>query len=70
MHTALNHILAQPSPVYPIIFCFSGRKGIMNMMGLSEGKMIPIAYASCLVNAVLAKEGMEYSFYIYIATVI
>lgn len=42
----------------------------MNMMGLSEGKMIPMAYDSCLVNEFLAKEGMEYFFYIYIATVI
>lgn len=35
-------------------------------MGLSEGKM---PCASSLLNAVLAKEVMEYLFYIYISTV-
>lgn len=56
--------------IYHYFFCFSEREGIKNMMSLAEGKMVPMVYVSSLISAVLAKEGMEYFFYISIVTVI
>lgn len=40
------------------------------MKDLNESKIMSMAYGPCLLNAVLTKEGIEYFFYIYIATVI
>lgn len=69
MQTAITYILTQPSPAYPIIFFFCGSEGIMNMMDLSEGKWY-LKHIAHLVNSVLAKEEIEYFYYIYITAVI
>lgn len=66
MQTALRHILTQLSLEYPINTLEEGR---MNKISLSEGKMIPVAYSSCLVNAVLTEEGIGGFFRICTATV-
>lgn len=69
VQTAFRHILTQLSLEYPINILFILEEGRMNKISLSEGKMLPVAYSSCLANTVLTEEGIESFFHIYTAKV-